>query len=255
MAANTKKRPPFEREEDMLDFARSYLSSGFPNDERAGCPSDEALRAFAKRPARKIEWISDHLTSCSPCFNAYMAHLAHERETAVQLRTSGWTTRSLVTVGVAVMIMMIGIYIFSTKRNIGSDIARSTPSANKPESPTQASKAPVPISALIDLSSAVPVRGIPEDGEVSLAPQVIPLSPAVDLILQLPIGSEMREYLVTLSSKRHAVWSGSAQAHQENGQVLLVIRADFSHVSAGKYQMAVVSKGFRITLPVVIKII
>jgi hypothetical protein len=247
MAANTKKRPAFEREEDMLDFARSYLSSRFPNDERAGCPSDEALRAFAKRPAKKIEWISDHLTSCSPCFNAYMAHLAHERKTAVQFRTSWWTRRSLVAVAVAVVVIMIGMFISFTKRNI--------PQANNPKTPAQASKAPVPISALIDLSSAVPVRGVHEHGRAPLPPQVIPRSPVVDLILQLPIGSEKREYLVTLSSERDILWSGSAQAHQENGQILLNIHADFSHVPAGKYQMAVVSKGFHITLPIAIKTI
>ena len=36
MATRTKKHRIFEGEQDLLDFARSYLSEAFPNPERKG---------------------------------------------------------------------------------------------------------------------------------------------------------------------------------------------------------------------------
>src|SRR5438067_11076755 len=77
MATGTKKRRVFEGEQDLLDFTYSYLSEDFPNPERKGCPPDDALRVLASGPMLSDESISNHLTCCSPCFNAYMAHLAH----------------------------------------------------------------------------------------------------------------------------------------------------------------------------------
>jgi hypothetical protein len=70
---------------------------------------------------------------------------------------------------------------------------------------------------------------------------------------ELPIGSEARGYSLMLRSNQHVVWSGSAQAHLENGQVLLHMHADFSHAPVGKYHLVVVSKSFRVTAPVVVK--
>ena len=49
---------------------RVLLAGGFPNPNRAGCPSNEILRAMA---SRKLEieqvknWI-EHLGTCNPCF-------------------------------------------------------------------------------------------------------------------------------------------------------------------------------------------
>ena len=40
-----------------------------------------------------------------------------------------------------------------------------------------------------------------------------------------------------LSSNRHVVWSDSAQAHLENGQMLLHMHADFTHVRVGNYDL------------------
>lgn len=252
MAPKTNKRPVFAREEDMHNFAHSYLSEGFPNANRTGCPPDDALRAFVKRPAKSSEWLSDHLTSCSPCFNAYMTYLGDERVKTFRLSPDVWITCSLLSATVA-LIVTIGVYVSFPKRHFEPRATPSVLRVGRPVSPAQVSKSPTYVPALIDLSSAVPVRGVHEDA--ALLRQVIPLNPLVELIVQLPLGSEKREYSVTLSSKRHIVWSGSAQAHQENGQMLVHMHADLSHVSAGKYQMTVISKGFRITLPIIVKAI
>jgi len=113
MATGTKTRRVFEREEDLLDFARSYLSEAFPNPERKGCPPDEMLRFLAIRPTQADISITDHLTCCSPCFNAYMAHLAHARAELVEsrkIRRATWIRRSLLTA--SAVILMIVIYVF-----------------------------------------------------------------------------------------------------------------------------------------------
>ena len=114
MVTDTKKRQVFEREQDLLEFAHSYLSEAFPNPERQGCPPDNALRILASRPTESDESISNHLTCCSPCFNAYMAHLAHARAELVEsqkIRRATWIRRSLVTAGV-LAILMIALYVF-----------------------------------------------------------------------------------------------------------------------------------------------
>lgn len=235
MATGTKKRRVFEREQDLLDFTRSYLSEAFPNPERKGCPPDHALKTLASGPTQSDKTISDHLTCCSPCFNAYMAHLAHARAEAVQsprIRRTTWVRRSLVTAGVAVMLMIV-IYAFFTRR------PGPTPTA-------------MYVPVLVDLSNASPARG-PDQSE-SGPPQVIPSSPLIDFTLQLPVGTEAREYSVMLTSNQHIVWSDSAQAHLENHQMLLHMHADFTHVRVGNYDLAVVSKGFRLAVPVVVKI-
>src|SRR6266480_2434243 len=128
MATGTKKRRVFESEQDLLDFTRSYLSEDFPNPERKGCPPDDALRVLASAPIQSDESVSDHLTCCSPCFNAYMAHLAHARAEEVQsqrIRRATRIRRSLVTAGVAV-IMMIAIYVVFTSRHGDPTVAPRT---------------------------------------------------------------------------------------------------------------------------------
>src|SRR5215472_12118875 len=76
MATDSKKRRLFKKDQDLFDFARAYLSEAFPNPDRTGCPPDEELRELTERPTESNLRLTDHLTCCSPCFNAYMAHLS-----------------------------------------------------------------------------------------------------------------------------------------------------------------------------------
>lgn len=256
MATGTKTRRVFEREQDLLDFTRSYLSEDFPNPERRGCPSDDALRVLASGAILSGESISNHVTSCSPCFNAYIAHIADARAQRVQshkMRRANWIRRSLVTAVVAVM-LMIAIYLFFPRWHGDRIAAPRTPApSGNPGTPPQVPTTAMYVPVLIDLSNASPVRGA-NQSEAGPSPQVIPSTPLIDFTLQLPIGSEARGYSVMLSSNRHRVWSDSARAHLENGQMLLHVRADFTHVRVGNYDLTVISKGFRLTVPVAVKI-
>ena len=185
-----------------------------------------------------------------------MAHLAHARAEKVQsqgIRRATWIRRSLVTAGVAVM-LMIAIYVFFARRHDDPTVAPRTPApSGNPRTPAQVPATAMYVPVLVDLSNASPVRGL-DQRKAGPSPQVIPSSPLLDFTLQLPLASEARRYSVMVSSNRHVVWSNSAQAHLENGQTLLHMRADFTHVPVGNYDLVVVSKGFRLTVPVVVKI-
>src|SRR5713101_4750893 len=218
MATGTKKRRVFEREQDLLDFTCSYLSEAFPNPERKGCPPDDALRTLASGPIQSDKTISDHLTCCSPCFNAYMAHLAHARAEEVQsegIRRATWIRRSLVTAGLAAG-LVIAIYVVVTRRHGDPTVAPRTPApSGNPGTPAQVRATAMYVPVLVDLSNASPVRGL-DQSEAGPSPQVIPSNPLIDFTLQLPLASEARRYSVVVSSNRHVVWSNSAQAHLEN---------------------------------------
>lgn len=256
MTSGNKKRQVFERERDLLDFTRSYLSEAFPNPERKGCPPDDLIKILASAPRQADKTISTHLTCCSPCFNAYMTHLAHARTEAVQsqrIRRTIWIRRSLVAAGVS-LILLSAAYLFFTRRNRGPIVAPRTPAPSSNPGPSgQPPLTATYVPVLIDLSNASPARG-DQGSEPNSSPQVIPSTALIDFTLQLPIGSEARGYSVILRSNRRVIWKGSAQAHLENGGVLLHMKADFSRVPVGRYDFSAVSKSFRVTVPVVVKI-
>lgn len=250
MAADTTKRI-FKRDQELFDFGRAYLSEAFPNPERKGCPSDRILRLLARNPTQGDPSITDHVTCCSPCFNAYMVHLARVKAEAaeaqrVRLHTSIRRSLSFATIAV---VLVTAYAFFSRGHNsrTASPVKETPPSSplvdNRP--PTTAAYA----SVVVDLSDASPQRGARKD---RLLTQVIPSSALVDLNVLLPLGSEERVYSVKLSSKRHVVWSGSAEAHPTKGQMSIRIHADFSHVPTGNYDLVVMSKEFRLRVPVVL---
>ena len=108
----TTEREAIRKEEDLLLFSRSYLSDAFPNPERTGCPPDDALRLMAIRPLGRNESVSEHLTCCSPCFNAYMGHLVQEK---AKIRRTTLSRRSAAALGIAAILVIVA-YVFLAKR-------------------------------------------------------------------------------------------------------------------------------------------
>ena len=150
--------------------------------------------------------------------------------------------------------LTIAIYVFLTRRHGEPTVAPRIPGpSGNPGTPAQVPATAMYVPVLVDLSNASPVRGLGQS-EPAPTPQVIPPSPLIDFTLQLPLASQARGYSVMLRSNRHVVWSDSAQAHLENRQMFLHMHADFTHVRVGNYDLVVVSKGFRLTVPVVVKI-
>ena len=139
------EREAFRKEEELLVFARSYLSDAFPNPERAGCPSDDALRLMAIRPVDSDASLSEHLTCCSPCFNAYVGHLAEARAKSLEDCMDQAFCSSL---GIAAVLAIAG-YLFLAKHRSAPIIApRNQAPIVAPEKPgqTQATVIYVPVS-------------------------------------------------------------------------------------------------------------
>jgi hypothetical protein len=250
-----RERSAFENERELLDFARSYLSEAFPNPKRMGCPSDDALRLLAIRPMQSDASTGEHLTCCSPCFTAYTAHLARAKAEAIQhqrIRRAVWIRRSATGLGVAA-IVVIAVYVFITKRRTEPIVVPRMPAPiTAPGNPAHTQAAGY-VPVVIDLSNVSPTRGS-KQGTAGSVPQIIPSGSPLDLSLRLPLGSDDRLYSITLRSRRHIVWSDSTQARRHNGDMLLRVRADLSHVPAGHYDLQVDSNGgHKMTVPILIK--
>ncbi len=105
-----KDRRAFEKKDkDLLDFAHSYLSEGFPNPDRQGCPSDTALRSLALSPTESEPTVTEHLAACSPCFRRYaelLAQLRSQRAPEEKLswaRLASWSRSHPMLVGAALL--------------------------------------------------------------------------------------------------------------------------------------------------------
>jgi hypothetical protein len=245
----TTERESFRKEEDLLVFARSYLSDAFPNPERTGCPSDDALRLMALRPVDSDASLSEHLMCCSPCFNAYVGHLAEVRGT---VRKATWIKRSAVAFGIAAVLAIAGYLFFVKHRSTPIIAPRNQAPTVAPEKPGQTQANAIYVPVLIDLSSTSPTRGSKQSTARSV-PQIIPSGSPVALSLRLPLGSEERLYLITLVSGRRIVWSASSQARRENGDTLLHVNADFKDLSTGSYRLQVSSDGEKLSVPILIR--
>jgi hypothetical protein len=245
----TTEREAFRKEEELLVFARSYLSDAFPNPERTGCPPDDVLRLMAMGPHERHESVSEHLTCCSPCFNAYMGHLAHAR---AKVRRITWIRRSAATLGIAAILAIVAYLFLAKHRNAPIVAPRNPAPITMPGRPDQPQTAVIYVPVLIDLSNASPTRGSKQSTARSFA-QIIPSGSPVALSLRLPLGSEERLYLITLRSGRNTVWSESMQARRENGDTLLRVHADFRDLPTGSYNLQVSAGGRRLSAPVLIK--
>jgi hypothetical protein len=143
-------------------------------------------------------------------------------------------------------------FVLITKYRHPETASRTDIIATQSRSSLQMPGITTPVSVLIDLGNASPLRGVP-DVQRGAALPVIPSSPSVNLILKLPFGSEDRNYSIRLNSRGSAVWLLTAKPHFDHGQALLHTHADFSQVSPGRYELVVVAKSFRVTVPVLVK--
>lgn len=246
-AMETQKHRAMITERHLLGFARSYLSEAFPNPGRQGCPSLDALRAFAERSTRSEGLISSHLSVCSPCYNDYLACLERVRLRMQRVRR---VQRIRIT-ATAVIVFSLTCFLLITRHRHPPTASRTDVGVAQSLTSLQMPGAATPVSVLIDLGKASPMRGAPDLERP--APLVVPSSPSVDLILKLPLGSEDRTYSIKLNSRGSAVWLLTAKPHFNHGQMLLHAHADFSRVPPGGYELAVVAKDFRVSVPVLVK--
>ena len=243
MAISIKKRELLKRHDDLFDFARMYLSEAFPNPERAGCPQDRVLRLFARNPRQGDTSMADHVTCCSPCFNAYTAYLEQARDETNQRQATraAWIRWSLVSASLALVLLIVVYALHLKARNEPRVMHKIPASITQPDALVET---PVVSHVLLDLMTAAPGRGRQPQSQTPI-PR-IPAEARIDLTLRLPIGSENGMYAVRVTSHSVVEWSGTGRARIEDGEPVLNMRVDFSHIPDGAYELVVASKGQRL---------
>ncbi len=248
-----------KKDKDLLDFAHSYLSEGFPNPDRQGCPPDAVLRSLALSPTESEPAVTEHLAACSPCFARYaelLAQLRSQRAAEEKLswaRVATWSRSHPVPVGAALVCALsiaIGASLLLNRIRVPNP-PLDTHGAPNPVQTVNPTVAYAPFS--LDLSTLSPVRGSEPSPTASHQRIPVPSSP-VYLTLTLPLASEERSYNVRLTAGGHAFWSKSAQAHLHKGQTLIRVEADLRQVPAGNYNLEVESStGIRFVQPVLME--
>ena len=253
-----KDRRSFEKKERvLLDFARSYLSEGFPNPDREGCPPDDALRSLAFNPRENQPEVTEHLAACSPCFRRYSELLAElkaqQQATESPSRISMWSKAHPVLAGTALacgLFVAIGVgFLFRGIRQPSAPPieTKRKPGPTEPLNPTVAY---TPFS--LDLSALSRVRGA-EPSETEPQRLAVPGS-TLDLTLTLPLASRAGSYDLELTSKDRIYWSKSSVAHLQKGKTLIRVEADFRQTPTGNYNLEVQSStGIRLIQPVSIQ--
>ena len=239
-----KDRKSFEtKERVLLDFARSYLSEGFPNPDREGCPPDDVLRSLAFNPRESGPEVTEHLAACSPCFRRYSELLA-ELKARQQAAESNWSRISLwskahpVLAGTALACALfaligVGLLLRGTRQPNAPPIETNRkPNPTEPQNPTAAY---LPFG--LDLSNLSPVRG--SEPPTGTQRRVLVPNSRLDLTLTLPLASPEGRYDLNLSAQGQTLWSKTAQAHLQKGKTLIQVQADFTQIGIGNYSLEV----------------
>lgn len=256
-----KDRTSFEKKERaLLDFAHSYLSEGFPNPDREGCPPDDALRSLAFNPRENQPEVTEHLAACSPCFRRYSELLAELRaqQRAAESRWSRisvWSKTHPVLVGTTLACaLLVAIGVGFLHRGIKQPSAPPIETKGKPgpTEPLNPTVAYTPFS--LDLSRlSFPVRGS-ESAPTGTKQRVLVPNSRLNLTLTLPFASPEGGYEVKLAAGGQTFWSKPAQAHLQKGKTLIQVEADFTRIQAGSYNLEVRSlTGIRLIQPVSIQ--
>jgi len=255
-----KDRKAFEKKERaLLDFARSYLSKGFPNPDREGCPPDDAIRSLAFNPRESGPEMTEHLATCSPCFRRYSELLAElkaqQQATESASRISMWSKAHPVLVGTTlVCALLVAISVGFLLRGIRQPNPPPIETKRKP-GPTEPLNPTVAYTLFsLDLSRlSFPVRGSESAPNGTKQRVLVPNSPLI-LTLTLPFASPEGRYEVKLAAGGQTFWSKSAQAQLQKGKTLIQVEADLTKIQAGNYNLEVRSlTGIRLIQPVSIQ--
>ena len=247
-----------KKERALLDFAHSYLSEGFPNPDREGCPPDDALRSLAFNPRASQLEVTEHLAACSPCFRRYselLAELKAQRQSAELslLRISVWSKAHPILAGtVLACALFIAIGLGLLLRGIRQPSVPPVETKRKPApaEPLNPTVAYTPFN--LDLSALSRVRGA-EPSESEPRRLAVPDS-TLDLTLTLPLASREGAYNLKLTSENRILWSKSAVAHLQKGKTLIRVNADFRQIPTGNYNLEVQSSsGTRLIQPISIQ--
>jgi hypothetical protein len=201
--------------DDAMDelFARAN-----PNPERKGCPTDEILRALAKRERPITDPAYEHLAQCSPCYRIFR-RFQEEGRGVTSRRRRDW--RWLV--AAAVLLLAVGTVWLMWIRGRESDGGAAE------------------IRAQMDLREYVVERS---EASPSVQRPLVAQRARLDLTILLPVGSEAGSYeLQVMDSELRSQVTSQGEAKIENYVTRLQTRMDLRKLSSGEYKLAIRRKG------------
>jgi len=228
-------------EEKLLSFARSYLADGFPNPERTGCPSSQALQRLAKQPTQADLSITEHLSCCSSCFREYQELLAGLRADHHSMSAKHGIlplTSISIYVGAGVALFAAALFCFvlwRSHRREAFPITAQTRTSPALRIETFATNSYVPF--ILDMRDSSQVRGFKRQPR----PVVKVPGSHLDVSVYLPIGSDVGTYNVSLKSANKTVWSGVAITAMKDRIAVAEFNIDLSSCAPGNYALTLSS--------------
>lgn len=204
--------PDFDRDSKDL---RKAVRGRFPNPDRIGCPASEIIDSLARHELSPDHPAAEHLVTCSPCYEQFLA-------TRRQFRR----TRSLQRAGIAVIVFGIiggAIYLALSERTTRVfQFARAG------------------IAYTLDLRNRSPNREASPGGQQSqsASPLVMPRK-HLELTIYLPIGWQPGTYKIELLGVNlQPVLKRKGSAMFDEHVLTMKIDWDLSTVPSGEYSFA-----------------
>jgi len=201
------------------DWSTWVLKTCYPNPDRLGCPSQEFLRGLARHEisVEKTEAWSEHLGTCSECFNDYTRFSAVE-----QKRRRRFFTLGSVAAVLAAMLLIVAClsFLYLRGRSLGVE------------------------TAIIDLRPFSLTRG---DDTGSGTGQGIEINHRVSrLTIMLPVGSRDGQYEVGIlrTSGEEVVKAPASTKIAKDQSISLITEMELSKLELGPYLLAWRRAGF-----------
>ena len=223
---------PEEERRILRALERSSLHD-YPNPDRLGCPGTEFLKrlAFNRKSIPLSDPALDHVSHCSPCFSEYVRYRHQAR------------CRSLIWRSTAAAVFLLAVVgIWYTSRRSTNEHERQV--ASKPpvvgqRQPAAPSREAEPVrTATIKLQNRSIARGISPEGQPQPpAPINIP-NQRLDLLIELPLGSDPGRYEVQLLSEvDQPLLVAEGHAMEKDGTTVLHVSTDLRPFVPGRYRL------------------
>jgi hypothetical protein len=225
--------------DELFTVADSYLRESFPNPDRIGCPSANALQTAATMPRNADPSVIEHISYCSACYCEYADSLHRVMTTASQAKSHKrrWTQLAWAIVACSLAVAIVTAIYW--RHSVSHSTTAATAEQHAIQAGSTSTNTPY-TSVLVDLSQASPRRGATDNGH-ALAQISLPASRA-NVAIRLPLGSDEGTYAISLlTTTNRVVWSARAQAKLENHQVIIHTQADLTRVPPGQHQLDIKS--------------
>ena len=197
---------------DEFKWFRQAILRAYPNPQRFGCPSPDALEGMARRTVPISAAEQEHIFHCSPCFSTYLGIRNQIRRDRIMRAASIWTLATFLVAGLT----------YSGYRAL------------------RHSSAPQEFATAFNFQDRPVFRG-PHQAAVDPSPFVLPRG-IVIVSVTLPLGSQPGTYDLEIYSdgQTHPLLTASGQAIlHSNGSTVLVVHLDSSKLRSGQYQLGV----------------